>query len=113
MHAHSITSRLSLRHHWLVRIAAALLAIAAVAAIPNRAQAGVYVSVNIAPPALPVYVQPAPVYVQPRPVYVAPPVYYAPPRVVYRPAPVYYGRPGHWDKPRKPHHRHRHHHHRR
>lgn len=73
MHAHSITSRFSLRHHWLVRIAAALLAIAAVAAIPNRAQAGVYVSVNIAPPALPVYVQPA----IPGPGYIWTPGYWA------------------------------------
>jgi hypothetical protein len=48
----------SLRHSWLVRAAGALLAIGAIAAMPTRAQAGVYVSINIAPPILPVYAQP-------------------------------------------------------
>ncbi|MEO7050459.1 MAG: hypothetical protein ABI128_02230 [Rhodanobacter sp.] len=48
----------SLRHSWLLRAAGALLAIGAIAAIPTRAVAGVYVSVNIAPPILPVYAQP-------------------------------------------------------
>ncbi|MEO6798406.1 MAG: hypothetical protein ABI178_00500 [Rhodanobacter sp.] len=48
----------SLRRSWLVRAAAALLAIGAVTAIPTPAHAGVYVSVNIAPPILPVYEQP-------------------------------------------------------
>lgn len=52
------TNGFSLRRRWLARGAAALLAIAAIAAIPGRAHAGVFVSVNIAPPALPVYVQP-------------------------------------------------------
>ena len=51
----------SLRHSWLVRAAGALLAIGAIgtiAAIPTPAHAGVYVSVNIAPPILPIYEQP-------------------------------------------------------
>src|SRR6185437_11537701 len=67
------TKRFSLRRQWLVRGAAALLAIAAIAAIPGRANAGVFVSVNIAPPALPVYVQPA----IPGPGYIWTPGYWA------------------------------------
>ena len=67
------TKRFSLRSQWLVRGAAALLAIASIAAIPGRAHAGVFVSVNIAPPALPVYVQPA----IPGPGYIWTPGYWA------------------------------------
>ena len=48
----------SLRRSWLVRAAGALLAIGAIAAMPAPAQAAVYLSVNIAPPILPVYEQP-------------------------------------------------------
>lgn len=58
MQSRIVTSNSSLRHSWLVRAAAALLAIGVIAAIPTRAQAGVYVSVNIAPPILPIYAQP-------------------------------------------------------
>lgn len=58
MQTRTITSSSSLRHGWLVRAAGALLAIGAIAALPTRAQAGVYVSVNIAPPILPIYEQP-------------------------------------------------------
>ena len=56
-----ISNRSSLRRSWLVRAAGALLAIGAIGAIatiPTPAQAGVYLSVNIAPPILPVYEQP-------------------------------------------------------
>ena len=63
----------SLRHGWLLRAAGALLAIGAIAAIPARAVAGVYVSVNIAPPILPVYAQP----IIPGPGYLWTPGYWA------------------------------------
>lgn len=52
------TFALSLRRSWLVRVAGALLAIGAIAAIPTPAHAGVFISVNIAPPILPIYAQP-------------------------------------------------------
>jgi hypothetical protein len=58
MQTRIVMSNSSLRHSWLVRAAGALLAIGAIVAIPTRAQAGVYVSVNIAPPILPIYAQP-------------------------------------------------------
>ena len=61
MQTRTITNSSSLRHSWLVRAAAALLAIGAIgaiAALPTPAHAGVYVSINIAPPILPVYEQP-------------------------------------------------------
>lgn len=54
----TITNSSSLRHGWLVRAAGALLAIGVITAMPTRAHAGVYVSVNIAPPILPIYEQP-------------------------------------------------------
>ncbi|HWU78105.1 MAG TPA: hypothetical protein VN043_16525 [Rhodanobacter sp.] len=62
-----------MRHRWLLRAAGALLAIGAIAAIPTRAQAGVYVSVNIAPPILPLYAQP----MIPGPGYIWTPGYWA------------------------------------
>ena len=58
MQTRTTTNRFSPRRQWLVRSAAALLAAAVIAAIPGRAHAGVFVSVSIAPPPLPVYVQP-------------------------------------------------------
>ena len=58
MQTHIITNSFSPRRQWLLRSAAALLAAAVIAAIPGRAHAGVFVSVSIAPPPLPVYVQP-------------------------------------------------------
>ena len=58
MQTRIISISTSLRHGWLLRAAAALLALGAIAAIPVPAQAGVFVSVNIAPPILPVYAQP-------------------------------------------------------
>lgn len=58
MRTRIITNSFSPRRQWLLRSAAALLAAAVIAAIPGRAHAGVFVSVNIAPPPLPVYVQP-------------------------------------------------------
>lgn len=73
MHNRITTNSFSLRQQWLVRGAAALLAAAALAAVPGRAHAGVFVSVNIAPPALPVYVQPA----IPGPGYIWTPGYWA------------------------------------
>src|SRR6185437_741441 len=73
MHNRITTNSFSLRQQWLVRGAAALLAAAALAAVPSRAHAGVFVSVNIAPPALPVYVQPA----IPGPGYIWTPGYWA------------------------------------
>ena len=73
MQTHIATNSFSLRRYWLVRGAAALLAIAGLAAIPGRAHAGVFVSVSIAPPALPVYVQPA----IPGPGYIWTPGYWA------------------------------------
>ncbi|MEO8780091.1 MAG: hypothetical protein ABI389_15675 [Rhodanobacter sp.] len=48
----------SIRRTWLARAAGALLAIGGIAALPAPAQAAVYLSVNIAPPILPVYEQP-------------------------------------------------------
>ncbi len=74
MHTRITTSAFPLRRQWLLRgAAAALLAIAALAAIPGRAHAGVFVSVSIAPPPLPVYVQPA----IPGPGYIWTPGYWA------------------------------------
>ncbi|MBD8879582.1 MULTISPECIES: YXWGXW repeat-containing protein [Rhodanobacter] len=73
MQAHTATINLSLRRQWLAKGAAALLAAAVAAAIPSRAHAGVFVSVNIAPPPLPVYVQPA----IPAPGYIWTPGYWA------------------------------------
>ncbi|MEW9624879.1 YXWGXW repeat-containing protein [Rhodanobacter geophilus] len=58
MQTRIITNSLSPRRQWLLRSAAALLAAAVIAAIPGRAHAGVFVSVRVAPPPLPVYVQP-------------------------------------------------------
>ncbi|BFI95661.1 MAG: hypothetical protein RSP_11710 [Rhodanobacter sp.] len=58
MKMRTATSRLIPRSAWLARSAAVLLAASIAVAIPGRAQAGVYVSVNFAPPPLPVYVQP-------------------------------------------------------
>jgi len=65
--------RPSLRLRWLARGIAALLAVTAVGALPTTAQAGVFVSVNIAPPPLPVYTQP----VIPAPGYIWTPGYWA------------------------------------
>lgn len=59
MQTRIISNSFSLRRQWLLRAAAALLAAVLIAAIPGRAHAGVFVSVSIAPPPLPVYVQPA------------------------------------------------------
>lgn len=73
MQNHTIATRLSLRRRWLAQSAAALLAVGALAALPGRAHAGVFVSVNIAPPALPVYAQPA----IPGPGYIWTPGYWA------------------------------------
>ncbi|MBN8921789.1 MAG: hypothetical protein BGP10_14990 [Rhodanobacter sp. 68-29] len=73
MQTRIISNGFSLRRLWLVRGAAALLAVAALAALPGRAHAGVFVSVNIAPPPLPVYVQPA----IPGPGYIWTPGYWA------------------------------------
>ena len=73
MHTRTITSGSSWRHSWLVRAAGALLAIGAIAAIPTRAHAGVFVSVNIAPPILPIYAQP----MIPGPGYIWTPGYWA------------------------------------
>ena len=58
MNTRTATSSFTLRSPWLARGAAALLAAAIAAGVPGRAHAGVFVSVNFAPPPLPVYVQP-------------------------------------------------------
>ncbi|MEO6925283.1 MAG: hypothetical protein ABI129_01340 [Rhodanobacter sp.] len=61
MQTHVTTLAYSIRRSWLVRAAGALLAlgtIGVIAAIPTPAHAGVFVSINIAPPMLPVYEQP-------------------------------------------------------
>ena len=58
MQNHITNHVFSLRRSWLVRVAGAMLAIGAIAAIPAPARAAVYLSVNIAPPILPVYEQP-------------------------------------------------------
>ena len=58
MKAHGITPLFSSGRGWL-RGFAAVLAFATFAIASPGAQAGVFVSVSIAPPALPVYVQPA------------------------------------------------------
>jgi len=73
MQNRTITNSFSLRRQWLVRGAAALLAAAVIAAVPGRAHAGVFVSVSIAPPPLPVYVQPP----LPGPGYIWTPGYWA------------------------------------
>lgn len=74
MQTHTITSGFPPRRSWLLRSAAALLlALGAIIAFPGRAHAGVFVSVGIAPPPLPVYVQP-PI---PAPGYIWTPGYWA------------------------------------
>ncbi len=65
--------RLSVRHHLLVRIAASILALTAIVAVPMPARAEVFVSVTFAPPPLPVYAQP----VIPGPGYIWTPGYWA------------------------------------
>ena len=59
MKTHGLTTPSSFKRGWLLRGFAAMLAFATLAVVPMGAQAGVFVSVSIAPPALPVYVQPA------------------------------------------------------
>lgn len=58
MNANAITNRFSMRRRWLAHGAALLLAATVAGTLPGRANAGVFISVNFAPPALPVYVQP-------------------------------------------------------
>ena len=67
------TTHSSLRRQWLAKGAAVMLAAAVAAAMPGRAHAGIFVSVNFAPPPLPVYVQP-PI---PAPGYIWTPGYWA------------------------------------
>jgi hypothetical protein len=73
MNTNTITNNFPLRRQWLARGAAVLLAAAVASVIPGRAHAGVFISVNIAPPPLPVYVQPA----IPAPGYIWTPGYWA------------------------------------
>ncbi|MEO8809861.1 MAG: hypothetical protein ABI386_06415 [Rhodanobacter sp.] len=73
MQTHVTALAFSIRRSWLVRAAGALLAIGAMAAVPAPAHAAVYVSVNIAPPILPVYEQP----ILPGPGYLWTPGYWA------------------------------------
>lgn len=65
--------RLSMRRHPLVRIAASMLALTTVVALPTPARAEVFVSVTFAPPPLPVYAQP----MIPGPGYIWTPGYWA------------------------------------
>ena len=57
MKSHAITATTSLKRTWLARATVALLAVSAFAVAPH-AEARVFISVNIAPPLLPVYEQP-------------------------------------------------------
>ena len=75
---------------WLARSLVALAAATALAFTAPAAHAGVFVSVNFAPPALPVYVQPA----IPAPGYIWTPGYWA-----YDPISGYYWVPGTWVMP--------------
>ena len=58
MNTHVTTNSFSPRRPWLAKGAAALLAAAIAATTAGPAHAGVFISVNFAPPPLPVYVQP-------------------------------------------------------
>ena len=76
--ATSFAPSLAFKHTWLVRAAAALIAAgAALSALPQKANAGVFIGVGISvgfpPPILPVYVQP----VIPEPGYIWTPGYWA------------------------------------
>ena len=75
---------------WLARALFAVAAAASLTAVAPTAHAGVFVSVNFAPPALPVYVQPA----IPGPGYIWTPGYWA-----YDPVSGYYWVPGTWVLP--------------
>jgi hypothetical protein len=89
MNTNAVTNNFPLRRPWLARGAAVLLAAAIASVAPGRAQAGVFISVNIAPPPLPVYVQPA----IPAPGYIWTPGYWA-----WNGA-AYYWVPGAWILP--------------
>ncbi|HET8765450.1 MAG TPA: YXWGXW repeat-containing protein, partial [Rhodanobacter sp.] len=67
------SKRFSVHRRLLARIAAAMLALAAIAAVPPPVQAGEFVSVTVAPPPLPVYAQP----MIPGPGYIWTPGYWA------------------------------------
>ncbi len=85
------THRTSRARVWLARSLVALAAATALTAVTTpTAHAGVFVSVNFAPPALPVYVQPA----IPGPGYIWTPGYWA-----YDPVTGYYWVPGTWVLP--------------
>ena len=73
MQTRILNNRFSSRQGWLLRIAALLFAFAAFGALPGRAHAGVFISVNFAPPPLPVYTQP----MIPGPGYIWTPGYWA------------------------------------
>lgn len=73
MNTNVIRNNFSRRQRWLARGAALLLAATVAGSFAGRANAGVFVSVNIAPPPLPVYVQPA----IPAPGYIWTPGYWA------------------------------------
>ena len=85
----SDTGRRSVRGWWLA-LAALLALFAGLAAVPSPAAAGVFVSVNFAPPPLPIYVQP----MIPGPGYIWSPGYWA-----YDPIDGYYWVPGTWVLP--------------
>ncbi len=89
MRTHLSAAAFSPRRPRLARAVGALLAIGAMAAIPIAALAGVYVSVNIAPPILPVYAQP----IIPGPGYLWTPGYWA------WAGDGYYWVPGTWIRP--------------
>ncbi|MBR0347172.1 MAG: YXWGXW repeat-containing protein, partial [Rudaea sp.] len=85
------TRRIPRTRVWLARSLVALAAATALSAVTApAAHAGVFVSVNIAPPVLPVYAQPA----IPGPGYIWTPGYWA-----YDPVSGYYWVPGTWVMP--------------
>jgi hypothetical protein len=83
----NVMNRGSSKCGWLLRSSATLLALAALAAIPSRAHAGVFISVGFAPPPLPIYVQP----IMPAPGYLWTPGYWS-----YAPDGGYFWVPGTW-----------------
>jgi hypothetical protein len=93
MYVANSPTRVSRTRTWLARSMIAVATAAALgsaALVPSTAHAGVFISVNFAPPVLPVYVQPA----IPAPGYMWTPGYWA-----YAPVVGYYWVPGTWVMP--------------